>query len=89
MNAIVFEHVNVDELPEKWRNKLAKSAETHVTVRIEYEVSGEAASSQSVPPSKDPAFGIWRDRQDMTDVEAHMRTLRAPRYGQSGTRTEG
>ncbi len=26
-----------------------------------------------------PAFGMWRDREDMADVEAHMRELRKGR----------
>ena len=26
-----------------------------------------------------PAFGMWRDREDMADVEAHMRGLRKGR----------
>ena len=28
----------------------------------------------------DPAFGIWRDREDMADMHAYMRKLRQPRY---------
>ena len=35
-------------------------------------------------PIEDPAFGIWRDREDMTDVEAYLRRIRAPRYGRDG-----
>lgn len=30
--------------------------------------------------SADPAFGMWRDRKDMADVEAYVRKLRAPRF---------
>lgn len=26
-----------------------------------------------------PAFGMWRDREDMADVEAHVRELRKGR----------
>ena len=28
-----------------------------------------------------PAFGMWKDRTDMADVEAHVRRLRAERFG--------
>jgi hypothetical protein len=40
-------------------------------------------------PSPDPAFGIWRDRDDMTDIEAYLRKLRAPSYSRDGTRSGG
>ena len=28
----------------------------------------------------DPAFGIWRDREDVTDVQAYVRKIRQARY---------
>ena len=37
MNAIVFEHVKVSDLPEAWRERLARPADARVTVRIEDE----------------------------------------------------
>jgi hypothetical protein len=27
-----------------------------------------------------PAFGMWRDREDMSDVEAYVRRIRRPRH---------
>jgi hypothetical protein len=36
----------------------------------------------------DPAFGIWRDRQDTADVEAYVRHLRAPRFNRDGSRND-
>lgn len=78
MNAVVIEHVKVAELPEAWRNKIAKPGDAHVTVRIE---------DEATQPNADPAFGIWRDREDMNDVEAYLKKLRAPRYGRDGTRS--
>jgi hypothetical protein len=85
MNAIVFEHVPVAELPEKWRAKLAQAGSATVTVRIEEEVQVEAAEPFV---TDDPAFGIWRDRDDLADVAAYMRRLRQPRYGRDGSRNE-
>lgn len=86
MNAIVIEHVPVGDLPLAWRAKLAESTDTHVTVRIEQ----EAPVSASAPAflTEDPAFGIWRDREDAADVEAYARKLRAPRYGRDGSRND-
>ena len=31
-----------------------------------------------------PAFGMWKDRKDMEDVEAYLRNLRKPRYTWDG-----
>jgi hypothetical protein len=89
MSAVVFEHVKVAELPEAWRNKLAKPADARVTVRIEDEATQDTTETTSAQPSADPAFGIWRDREDMADIEAYLRKLRAPRYRRDGTRNDG
>lgn len=86
MNVIVIEHVPVAELPQAWRAKLAKSADTHVTVRIEEESQDAAPAGQFV--TDDPAFGIWRGREDIADVAAYVRNLRTPRYSRDGSRDE-
>ncbi len=67
MNAIVIEHVKVEELPEAWRAKLATPLDAHVTVRIEEEATQPLAANetQAQPLADDPAFGIWRDREDI------------------------
>lgn len=75
MNAVVFEHVKVAELPEDWRRQLAIPADARVTVRIEAEADASAAAS-----GDDPLFGMWRDRQDMADVSAYIRGIRASRF---------
>lgn len=85
MNEIVIEHVPVADLPPAWRAKLAKPAGATVTVRIEEETQA------AVPPDEfvtdDPAFGIWRDREDMADVAAYVRKLRRSRYSRDGSRS--
>ena len=86
MNAIVIEHVPVGDLPPAWRARLAKSADTTVTVRIEEEAQAAAPAEEFV--TDDPAFGIWRDREDVADVEDYVRKLRAPRYNRDGSRNE-
>jgi len=83
MNAVVFEHVPVAELPPKWRERLAEAGDGLVTVRIELEVQTEAAEEFA---TDDPAFGIWRDRDDVTDVAAYVRRIRQPRYNRDGSR---
>jgi hypothetical protein len=85
MNTIVIEHVPVSDLPAAWRAKLAQSADAHVTVRIEEE-SEIAAATAKDSATNHPAFGIWRDREDMDDMAAYLRKLRAPRYNRDGSR---
>lgn len=80
MNAIVFEHIKVSDLPEAWREKLAASEDARVTVRIEQEAAaGEDATTATTEHPDDPLFGMWRDREEMTDVAGYVRKLRAPR----------
>jgi hypothetical protein len=85
MNAVVFEHVPVAELPEHWRAKLAKGSGALVTVRIEEEAPAAPAEAFT---TDDPAFGIWRDREDMADVAAYVCTISQPRYNRDGSRNE-
>jgi hypothetical protein len=73
MNAVVIEHVKVSELPAEWRGKLNAAENARVTVRIETEPASETVE-------EDPLFGMWRDREDMADVEEYVRRLRAPRF---------
>ena len=83
MNAIVIEHVRVAELPLAWRERLANSESARVSVRIEAEAPVSSADEGFA--TNDPAFGIWRDHQDATDVAAYVRALRTPRYGRDGS----
>jgi hypothetical protein len=73
MSALVIEHVEISELPEAWRAKLPVAENARVTVRIEEETTGVEAEG-------DLLFGMWRDREDMADVEAYVSKLRAPRF---------
>jgi hypothetical protein len=89
MNAIVIEHVKVAELPEAWRSKIAKPGNAHVTVRIEYEATVQTANE--LDAGGDLLFGMWRDREEMANVESYIRKLRAPRYNlrESGNKDQG
>ncbi len=87
MNAIVIEHVPIADLPQAWRDQLAQAADAHVTVRIEAEQPAATPADKSFV-TDDPAFGIWRDREDMADVAAYIRRIRAPRYNRDGSRNE-
>ena len=96
MNAVVFEHVSLSDLPAAWRSKLPKagfSRKSRVTVRIEQEEAPEAPDGPAAKAQADlqalmvnPMFGMWADRKDMADVGAYIRTVRAPRLNADGTR---
>ena len=88
MSEIVIEHVNVSDLPETWRARLPVPVVNRVTVRIEEEAEQASAGVQD-DAAIDLLFGMWRDREDMADVEAYIRKLRAPRYNRDGSRNEG
>lgn len=89
MNAVVLEHVPVAELPQAWRDRLgpalSQAAGAQVTVRIEEEPLPLPAEDFV---TDDPAFGIWRDRDDVADVDAYVRRLRASRFSRDGSRAE-
>jgi hypothetical protein len=85
MNAIVIEHVKVEDLPEAWRAKFAQSASTQVTVRIEAEDTQSNAMSEE-PAHDNLLFGMWRDREDMANVAGYIRSIRASRFNDDGTR---
>lgn len=76
MTTVVIEHVALNDLPAAWRARLPVAAHSRVTVRIEEEP--EAVSTASV--SDNPLFGLWQDRDDLTNVETYARQLRAPRH---------
>ena len=84
MNAVVIEHVELNELPAAWRARLLIAPDTRVTVRIDEE-AGPATPSAS---TDNPMFGMWRDREEMADVNAYVRKLRAPRYRPDGSRND-
>jgi hypothetical protein len=85
MNAIVIEHVPVAELPVAWRAQLAKATGATVTVRTEEEEAQAAAPAEEFV-TDDPLFGMWRDRDDMADVAGYVRSIRASRFNDDGTR---
>jgi len=69
MNTVIIEHVKISEPPEVWRAKLPISENACVTVRIEEEIPDNI--------EEDPLFVMWRDREDMADVEYYIYKLRS------------
>ena len=93
MNTVVFEHVQVRDLPPAWQAKLGdflNAGFSKVTVRIEQEEApstpADTAQADLEAVMANPMFGMWRDREDMADVDAYVRAIRAPRLNADGTR---
>jgi hypothetical protein len=86
MTTLVIEHFKVSELPAQWAQHLNAQPGQTVTVRIETEAPASADTTSFV--TADPAFGIWRDRDEVADVAAFAGRLRAPRYAPDGSRTD-
>jgi hypothetical protein len=86
MSTLVIEHLEASELPQDWAARLRAKPGQTVTVRIETESEQPAPTATSPFVTDDPAFGIWRDRQDTADVDSYARGLRAPRYARDGSR---
>lgn len=87
MPTIVIEHVPITELPAHWQSKLNGRANSRVTVRIEEETTAPGTAA-GVELTANPMFGMWADREEIADVAAYLRTLRAPRYQFDGSRSE-
>lgn len=80
MSTLVIEHLKASDLPKQWAQHLKARPDETVTVRIETEPEQTDAKVTEVFVTNDPAFGIWRDRGDIGDVEAHTKRVRASRY---------
>lgn len=75
MTTLVLEHIPASELPAAWRAKLRVKPTARVRVRIEPEqASAPLAATQ---PTANPLFGLWRNRDELGDVGAYVRELRA------------
>lgn len=85
MSTLVIEHFKVSDLPQQWAQRLQMRPEETVTVRIETEATQPTPTPETFV-TNDPAFGMWRDREDMADVSAFVRQLRASRYAPDGSR---
>lgn len=77
-----------DDLPDEIDSSRGACGKFHrpgVTVKLPADPADQAPTP--VPEcTDDPAFGMWRDRQDMADVATYIRRIRAPRFKRYGSR---
>jgi hypothetical protein len=67
--------------------EVLRALDRNETVKILYRGRERAilipsgTSGKGAPPARNhPAFGIWKDRDDLADVPAHVRRLRKGRF---------
>ena len=71
---VVLEGVKASELPETWRRRVKAKAGEVLTVTIaKHKVERKAANKPNA------TFGMWADREEVSDPAAYVRALRQPR----------
>lgn len=67
---VVLEGVKASELPEAWRRRVKAKAGEVLTVTI---------AKHKAAKKPNATFGMWADREDVSDPAAYVRALRQPR----------
>ncbi len=88
MAALLIEHMKASDLPPEWARHLQIRPDQRITVRIDID-TWESAQEEPLFTTDDPAFGIWRDYDETSDVHAFVQRLRASRYRRDGSRNPG
>jgi hypothetical protein len=73
----------------EWRGLVAAAAVESAKVEVTDQGSRRRAIQKGKKRSHlgdHPAVGMWADREDMKDVNAWLRKIRAPRYDRLGRR---
>lgn len=76
MEKIVIAHVKASELPEQWSKSIKAKRDETFTVTL---ASERRAKAKRVVERRNPLFGIWADRRDLSDVGEYVRSLRKAR----------
>ena len=79
---MILEHIEIREIPVKWAKLLKGIMSSTYRITIEPESTFNEISKTDVKKSwKDmPMFGMWKDRDDMSDPVNYVRQLRKPRF---------
>jgi hypothetical protein len=76
MEKIVIAHVKASELPEQWSKSINAKRDDTFTVTLAPE---RGSNAKRKGDRRNPLFGIWADRTDLSDVGAYVRSLRKAR----------
>jgi hypothetical protein len=75
------------ELPDATA-KAAREAGLLTSQALERLLNEALRRRQSAALPDDPLFGMWRDREDMADVAAYIRRIRASRFNRDDSSSE-
>jgi len=81
MRVLVIEQLRASELPQEWARELRLAPEQIIKLRVEAQLPPDPSLHLECCAADDSAFGIWRDRTDIADVEDYVRVLRTARGG--------
>src|SRR5262245_43697285 len=73
LTKLILKHLKISDLPSAWAERLKADPGQLVTVRIEAETDEYLLQAAGTVQTDDPAFGIWRDHEDIADVETYAR----------------
>jgi len=83
MEKMILEHVNIDDIPVKWKKLLKDfiSSSYKITIESEPKLSKTTTSSNRHKSWKDmPMFGMWKDRDDISSPVDYVNQIRKPRF---------
>ena len=66
----------------------AKDIEPTPFVELPASSQAKMRAASASQMTENPLFGMWKDRDDASDVESFARKLRSPRFAMDGSRSE-
>ncbi len=72
----IFPHVQRDQLPREWARSFRSGEEERFTVVVISEWAEPVASKRKEKWADQAIYGMWREREDMVDVNDYVRNLR-------------
>ncbi len=82
MEKMILEHIEKRDIPSEWIKYFDDFLSSTYRITIEPETMRHVASEIGTNKSwRDmPLFGMWKERDDMTDPAGFVRQLRKPRF---------
>ncbi len=82
MDKMILEHVNIQDIPSKWSKLLKNLVSTSYKITIEAESKADKFKNSKNKKSwkNAPMFGMWKDRDDMSEPVDYLNKIRKPRF---------
>ena len=76
----IFPHVRTDQLPKEWIREFHTRQGERFNVVVMSEIPEPNTPKPKARWADQAFFGMWKDREDIADVEGYIRNLRKPRH---------